>query len=215
MKRIFMDLEMNTIDKAFKEIRQCCTQEVIEFGAICLDENLEETAEFQCYVKPEYNSGITPHITHLTGIRSCQVEDAESFEDALSRFLEWCGSDYEIYSWSDSDLNQLQKEMEIKMCSATNAVTQMFGSWKDLQKMYDELVFCERQISLKTALSNAGLEFKGRAHGALTDARAAADLFREMKTGTTLRKLRRTLESGREPLGVCLGDLLKGKFVFA
>lgn len=215
MRRIFMDLEMNTIGKDHKEVRQFCPQEVIEFGAVCLDDNLKETGEFQCYVKPEYNDGIAKHITNLTGIETAYVENAESFREVFARFLEWCGSDYEIYSWSESDPEQLRKEMALKNIRETTESRHLFQNWNDLQKTYDELIFCERQIGLKMAISHAGLEFKGRAHDALNDARATADLYREMEADGSLRKLRNTLEEAKKPLSQNLGDLFAGIFAFA
>jgi len=210
-----MDLEMNSIGKQYKEIRQFCQQEVIEFGAVCLDENLKETGEFQCYVKPEYNDGIAKHIADLTGIENAQVENAECFAEVFDRFLEWCGSDYEIYSWSENDPDQLKKEMELKNIRETSKSRKMFRHWNDLQKTYDELIFCERKIGLKMAVSHAGLEFQGCAHNALNDARATADLFREMEEGGSIRKLRSTLEEGKKPLSQNLGDLLAGMFAFS
>lgn len=215
MKRIFMDLEMNTIGWEHKEIRKHCKQEVIEFGAVCLDDDLNETGEFQCYVKPEYNDGVAKNITNITGIKTAHVENAESFGEAFGRFLEWCGTDYEIYSWSDSDPKQLKKEMALKNCQETKETQHMFEHWNDLQKTYDEMIFCERQVGLKMAVSHAGLEFQGRAHAALNDARATADLFREMKDNGSIRKIRNTLEEAKKPLSQNLGDLFAGVFAFA
>lgn len=215
MKYIFLDLEMNTIAKEHKELRQICRQEVIEFGAVCLDEDYREIGEFQCYVKPELNDGIAQHITKITGITTDQVMNADTFQTAFESFISWCGTDYEIYSWSDSDSEQLQKEMEIKGICPTRRTREMFGSWNDLQARFDKLLFCERQISLSMALSNAGIDFKGRAHSALTDARATADLYREMNIGNTLKRLRKSMETSRKPLSANLGDLISASFVFA
>lgn len=89
MKRIFVDLEMNTIARKYKEQREVCRQEVIEFGAVCLDGNNVEIGEFQCYVKPEFNEGITQYITQITGITTAQVENAESFGTVFERFVSW------------------------------------------------------------------------------------------------------------------------------
>ena len=71
------------------------------------------------------------------------------------------------------------------------------------------------RIGLKMAISQAGLAFKGRAHDALNDARATADLYREMEADGTLRKLRNALEEAKKPLSQNLGDLFAGIFAFA
>lgn len=208
MRKIFLDLEMNAIAGEHKDARKICWQETIEFGAVCLNESNQESDSFRCYVKPEYNDRITSNITKITGIHTEQVQDAETFEKVFNRFVSWCGYDFEIYSWSDSDLIQLKKEMILKGIPETESTENLFRSWKDLQKEYDDFLFCERQIGLKTAVDNAGLEFRGTAHSALGDARATADLYREMKDGSTLMKINKMLGDGRKPLGTSLGDVL-------
>lgn len=214
MRRIFLDLEMNTVSKEHKDIRMVCWQEVIEFGAVALDANNREVDSFRCYVKPEFNDRIAPNITRITGIRTEQVIEADIFATVLEQFLGWAGDNYEIYSWSDSDVIQIQKEMAIKRIPESPASGYLFAHWKDLQKEYDEMMFSERQISLKMAVNNAGLEFQGRAHTALTDARATADLYREMHNGKTLQKINQMLNDGRKPIGTNIGDLI-GNLVLA
>ena len=215
MRRIFIDLEMNPVSKAYKEERAICLHEVIEFGAVCLDENNREIGTFQSYVRPEYNTGITTHITNITGIKTEQVKKADSFLSVFQRFIEWCGEDYEIYSWSESDIEQLQKEMELKKMKGSIGTSHMFQHWHDLQVEYGEMVCCERRISLGTAVLNAGLEFRGKAHSALADAMATADIYREMGEGRTLKKVSKLLESAKKPLGTSLGNLLEITFAHA
>jgi hypothetical protein len=42
MKTIFVDFEMNPINTSFKEARQICKNEIIEIGAVLLDEDSKE-----------------------------------------------------------------------------------------------------------------------------------------------------------------------------
>lgn len=88
----------------------------------------------------------------------------------------------------------------------------MFKFWKDLQDLFGSYLFCEQKRSLSMAITNAGIEFRGKAHSALTDARAAADLYREMYAGKTLGKIRESMEISRKPLSMNLGDLISSKF---
>ena len=216
MKRIFVDLEMNPIGQRHKELRGFYKFEVIEFGAVCLDEDYREICEYQRYVRPEYNSEVVQHITQITGIKTKQVVGAEKFEAVLKDFISWCGDNYRIYSWSGSDLIQLQNEMRMKGIAGTDRTDYMFRQWTDLQDRYDQMMFCDRQIALKAAIASAGIDFKGRAHGALTDARAAADLFREMKRERSrLNSVRKTLADAKKPLGTNLGELIGARFAFA
>lgn len=208
MKRIFMDLEMNPISCKQKEAREICRSEVIEIGAVMLNEGNREISRFQTYVRPQYSADIMPFITNITGITKEHVAGAENFVTAFQEFLSWCGADFEIYSWSENDPIQLQKEMELKSMPASAETVYMFLHWHDLQKEYEKMLFLERRIALKTALKNAGLEFCGRAHSALSDASATADLYREMTEGKEIKKINSMLSAAKKPLGTSLGDLL-------
>ena len=61
MKHIVIDLEMNKIARS-SEARKICKSEIIEIGAVMLDENLQEIGNFRTYVKPEYNDKIAEEI---------------------------------------------------------------------------------------------------------------------------------------------------------
>ena len=115
MIHIVIDLEMNPVNKTFKDIRRRTTDEVIEIGAVKLDENYRQVDEFQCYVRPEYGE-ITKHITKLTGITQETVADKPTFAEAFRNFTNWIGTwDMTLYSWSNSDIKQLKVECAFKM----------------------------------------------------------------------------------------------------
>ena len=75
MKHIVIDLEMNKIARS-SEARKICKSEIIEIGAVMLDENLQEIGNFRTYVKPEYNDKIAAEIRNLTGITDAMVANA-------------------------------------------------------------------------------------------------------------------------------------------
>ena len=107
MIHVVIDLEMNPIKRSEKELRRQITDEVIEIGAVKLNDKFEQVGDFQCYVKPQY-AEITKHITKLTGITNETVADKDSFVKVFNDFMDWIDTkDVTIYSWSNSDINQL------------------------------------------------------------------------------------------------------------
>ena len=210
MKKIFLDLEMNGVNRQYKEVRRMCSSEVIEFGAVKLDENNVEIGRFQSYVRPVYNEGIESKITRLTGITTKQVQYADDFLEVFLQFLCWCGEDYEIYSWSENDEIQLRKEYNLKAGDELPEITYMFSTWNDLQEAYGDMFEFVRPTALSMAVNTAGIEFRGRMHNALDDAAATADLYREMIGGTTINRIKEDLHEAKKPIGISLGDLFTG-----
>ena len=210
MKKIFLDLEMNGVNRQYKEVRRMCSSEVIEFGAVKLDENNVEIGRFQSYVRPVYNEGIESKITRLTGITTKQVQNADDFLEVFLQFLCWCGEDYEIFSWSENDEIQLRKEYNLKAGDELPEITYMFSNWNDLQEAYGDMFEFVRPTALSMAVNTAGIEFRGRMHNALDDAAATADLYREMLGGTTINRIKEDLHEAKKPIGISLGDLFTG-----
>lgn len=201
MKHIVVDLEMNIIIQK-SEARRRCKLETIEIGAVMLDEYLREISSFRTYVKPEYNDHIVKKITRLTGITDEMIQDAPSFNEALRMFTNWClgpGDDVSIYAWSENDYSQIESEMQLKDYvlseSECNILTK---TWLDFQKEFDTHLGFERQLSLKTALDLAGLDFNGREHDALDDAKNTAKLLHIMRDKAlfdiTLKKIKEVME---------------------
>lgn len=213
MKHIVVDLEMNNIRQK-SEARTICTSETIEIGAIMLDDNLQEISSFRTYVKPEYNDSIVPKISKLTGITNDMVANAPKFNEAFRMFTNWClGTDDEIaiYAWSESDFNQIKNEMLLKKYAASaeeNVVIE--NEWNDFQQEFDSRLGFERQVSLKLALEMAGIDFSGREHDALDDARNTAELLQVFKDkelfNKTLSKIEEVMKP--KPFGFSLGNLI-------
>lgn len=180
MRYIFVDLEMNPIAKSYKQERKICKTEVIEIGAVMLDENMVEVDSYKKYIKPEYNKRIEQNIRKLTGIQDKDVEKGISFEEMWADFVGWCGQDCVIYTWSANDAQQIKKEIRLKKLEEEKY--QFFlNSWRDLQKEFGELVGIKKNISLECAVGAVGAKFQGSQHDALCDSRNTAEIFRVTK----------------------------------
>ena len=195
MKHIVVDLEMNKVGKEHRNLG--CTMETIEIGAIMLDENFQEISSFRTYVKPEYNTRITSIVRDLTGITYDMVINAPKFNEALKMFSNWClgvDDDIKIYAWSDNDYKQSKI---------------FLNEWNDFQEEFDTELGFDKQVSLSLALDMAGINFLGREHSALDDARNTAKLFHIFKDrelfDTTLSKIAEAMKP--TDFGTSLGSL--------
>ena len=211
MKHIVVDLEMNGIEKKHRIFG--CTMETIEIGAIMLDENYQEISSFKTYVKPEYNSKIEKNISRLTGITNNMVVNAPKFNEALKKFSDWClaaDDDIRIYAWSKNDYKQIAKEIRLKRYDIRPEESIVYlNEWNDFQEEFDTELGFERQISLKLALDMAGIDFLGREHSALDDARNTAKLFYIFRDREMFDMTLKKIEEAMTPtdFGTSLGSL--------
>lgn len=172
---IFIDLEMNTTDTRLVR-RKKLKNEVIEIGAVRMDDAFHPLDRFRIFVRPQYNGVIERKIYKLTGISNGAVSDAVSLPEALDALEAWCGSDgYEIYAWSTSDLCQLRKECGFK--GIDSVFLDEMVQWHDFQEDFRQMLGEKNILSLSNAVHRAGLEPEGSLHDASWDAYNSARLM--------------------------------------
>ena len=215
MKYIFIDFEMQELDREFKSERKICKQEIIEIGAIMLDESLTEISSFKRYVKPQYSKHISRKIIELTGITDNYLFGCKKLETEINAFAEWCLSfDDEIivYAWSENDLSQINHEFFLKGISLNLDMQKVVENWRDLQVSYDAAVGARKPTSLTRALESLGIYFEGHMHDAVDDSRNTATIFRELSDPEEFQKsiayIKDFVSDGNKSSGTTLGDLI-------
>lgn len=179
MNHIMIDLEMNTIERQTRGEYKL-SSELIEIGAVKMDDSFRETGRYQTYVMPDYGK-MEPRIIELTGITDDKLVGAPSFAEAMDAFAVWIGSEKaQFYSWSMSDIRQFQMEAAFKNYTG-KIIRRMEKYWNDFQEEYSRLLGIEKKIQLKQAVGAADYEFKGAQHTALADAVNTAEILRLSK----------------------------------
>lgn len=221
MKYIVIDLEMNPIINKFKKERRICKNEIVEIGAVLIDEKYNKVARYQQYVKPEYNA-IGRRYEELTGVTNKLVQNAPAFKEAMQNFCHWqenccnLAEPIAVYAWSENDRRQLDQEMQLKQLPKEKySVLQC--SWYDLQKEYCSMLGLQRMITLHAAVGAMGEAFVGRMHDALWDAENTARIFVLSRNETKFKQIMKPVLDVLQPshpmtysLGDLFGDKLKG-----
>ena len=216
MNKVFVDLEMHPIPRSFEQERQICTQEIIEIGAVMLDDDNEEVSSFCEFVRPAYVTKIYAKFRKLTGITTEDIEGAAGLPEVLPRFIEWCGDDYEIYSWSDSDIWQILNETRLRGLTEMPGLSYMFNHWRDFQQEFCELLHLEKVMNLGRAVTLAGLDFSGREHDGLADARTTSRLYVESRDSKSFDRLRKLVIDAFSEHTFTMGDMFDfGSISFA
>lgn len=185
--------------------------EIIQIGAVLLDENYEIVSKFNRYVKPAIGA-LNSFITNLTGITQNELKDAAYLPEVLEEFAEWMPEDVIFVAWSGSDEMQLKCEMRYKGLEV-DCITRTFGHWIDCQKLFDKKIKRSRNSSLEEALIATNIWQEGRAHDGLDDAYNTAVLFARLQTEPDLKLNTAFLESQSEEsshLSFSLGSLFAG-----
>lgn len=208
MKHVVVDLEMNPVSREFREVRRKLNEEVIEIGAVRLDENFQQEAEFQCYVKPEYGP-IKKHITSLTGITQAMVADKKMYAACFQDFVDWVGEEEtKIYSWSMSDIKQLRSECRYKLPDFD--IEWLNARWVDLQQEFDDRLGLHNSLALKHALGAMDHKFEGTQHTALADAINTSAILTLMQDDAKFKEtMKPVLEilQPKDDLSSSIGDL--------
>lgn len=211
---VVIDVEMCKVQKSYRWKNYRYASEIIQIGAVMMNEEYEMIGEFSTFVCPQYGK-IDYFIRNLTGITEKDVRTAPSLEDALRSLLLWIGKrDVTFFSWSEMDYYQIRGEILSKGLSEDEmSVFLDKERWTDYQKTVNERFELGRALSLRDALKLSELDQEGRLHDGLVDAYNTARMIAKLELHPEYRfeldKLREE-EQESEPLCTSLGSLLQG-----
>lgn len=149
--------------------------EIIEFPAVLVSvHNREIVDEFHEYCRPSLHPKLTGFCTQLTGITQSQVDEAASFSKVLEKFEEWLqrhrlGTDFKFVIVTDGPWD-MGRFLHTQCCLSGIEFPKYAKKWVNIRKTYSNFYQCKR-LSLKQMLELLDLQFVGRPHCGLDDAR--------------------------------------------
>lgn len=158
--------------------------EVIQLGVAEVNWNdLKITRTMRFYIRPHRPWEISNYCTELTGITHEQITKLGRpyNEVAATLVKEWGPKSKMIYSWGNDE------DCLSRTAAALN-IQNPWGRMFDLGLAFRSSFVMKSNISLENALAYLGLEFEGKPHDALVDAKNTARLHIEM-----VRRLRNTV----------------------
>lgn len=173
---IVLDLEWN--QGAGAPSGDGLTFEVVEIGAVKLNENLEIIGGFHGLIRPVVHPVIHFKIREMTKITEAELASGRSFAEVCKEFLDWCGKDPVFCTWGPMDLEELQNNMDY--FGVENPFPRPFYYY-DLQKLYGITSGSPKdRLSLDSVVNALGLETDGVFHRAPDDARYTARVMQAM-----------------------------------
>ena len=170
MHYVVMDLEwnqaMSSKSSVFNKLPIHLRGEIIEIGAVKLNEDMTPGEEFKIDVKPVYFKRMHYKVKKLTGFDRERLAAGVSFPEALAQFRAWCGDDVTFLTWGCDDQGILEQNIIIH-----DLDWDWIAGWVNLQLIYNLQTDGDRnQKSLATAMEHFTIEQTRIAHDALGDA---------------------------------------------
>ncbi|HHV29903.1 3'-5' exonuclease [Acetivibrio mesophilus] len=169
MNYIVYDLELNS-----KPFKSSIPNEIIEVGAIKLNDNLQEIGVFSSFIKPKYFKKLFPVVKQKTKITQEDINNADNFRNIIKQFIGWIGDDYILISWGHDDVHNLMLN-----CKYNRIRTDWLKRNIDIQKQFSSIHELPpgQRYSLENALTLIGVEIGENLHRALNDAEYTAKIF--------------------------------------
>ncbi len=166
MDYIVFDLEWNQSDTG-REVKEI-PFEIIEIGAVKLNEEFRMKGKFHRLIKPEIYKELHYITRSLIHIKMEELVNEKSFPEVMEEFLDWCGDDYIFCTWGPIDLTELQRNMRFYQMPALSGGPIKFY---DVQKLFS-IGFEDRKTrrALEHAVDVLGIEKDIPFHRAFSDA---------------------------------------------
>ena len=102
MQYIVIDLEWNG---SYSKKAHGYFNEIIEVGAVKVNENMQILDEFRAAIKPVVSKKLSSIVTDLTNITAEELEDGTTFAGMMRQLSRWIGSEPStVLTWSTTDL---------------------------------------------------------------------------------------------------------------
>ncbi|MBO4981268.1 MAG: exonuclease domain-containing protein [Lachnospiraceae bacterium] len=113
MNYIVLDLEWNQSNTGLEAEVETLPFEIIEIGAIKLNDACVMVSEFSELICPKVYHEMHHITSRLIHIQMRELERGKPFPEVAERFLEWCkGDEYRLCTWGVLDLPELQRNMK-------------------------------------------------------------------------------------------------------
>ncbi|WP_288479471.1 3'-5' exonuclease [uncultured Clostridium sp.] len=187
MGYVVIDLEFNRMDNIEKHYPNIYLEheylkdidiesEIIEIGAIKVDQYMKVEGELKVYIKPSIFPVLNPEIINITKITNEDLEKGISFEEAMAKLKEFTGNNI-LCSWAKDDIAQIiinshyHKYEDIKWVN----------KYIDIQEYVTKVIGAKKSLSLKNALTRLNIKADSNLlHDALNDAYFTVQAFKQL-----------------------------------
>ena len=178
MDYIVFDLEWNQNPNERARPNRLLPFEIIEIGAVRLNENREIVDTFHRLIRPSVYHWIQDSIHQVIHVNYRDLRKGTPFPDAADDFIRWCGHEYRFCTWAKQDVMELQRNMRYY-----HMLDLLPGPvvYYDVQKLYS-LSFEDGRArrSLEHVVNSLQLKRDKSFHRALADAMYTGQILQQI-----------------------------------
>ena len=179
MNYIVFDLEWNQSPCGKKKSNSRLPFEIIEIGAVKLNEERETLDSFHRLIKPQVYNWIHDSIHDVIHVDYKELADGTPFPEAAEEFLQWCGPEYYFFTWGNQDVMELQRNLKYygRLSLIPGPVT-----YYDVQKLFS-IRYEDRKSrrSLEYAIDHLKIPKDQDFHRALADAYYTGEVLKKIE----------------------------------
>lgn len=170
MNLVVVDFEWNQAVRSdspvFNRLPIHLRGEIIEIGAVRLNDDYTPGEEFTMDVRPEYFRQMHRQVMKITGFNRERLENGVPFPEAFEAFRQFCGDDVVFLTWGCDDRGIFEQNIIIH-----DLDWDWIDEWINLQLIYNVQTGGDKnQKSLADAMEHFCIEQTRTAHDALGDA---------------------------------------------
>lgn len=175
MNVIVFDLEWNQPADGKNSAQRELLFEIIEIGAVKLDQAGNIISKFSELIKPRVYRKLNWHIQKMLNLNIHDLDKGAPFPEVMERFINWCGEDMIFCTWGTQDITELERNIDYyKMDPISLKPIKYYNA----QKMFGKLMKEEdNSRSLESAIDMLQIEKDIPFHRALSDAYYTAKIF--------------------------------------
>ncbi len=191
MNYIIFDLEFNQKYEDKKEHclekNQCVEKsnnlslpfEIIQIGALKLNENFEKISTFNFLIKPTIHTTLHPYVENLTKISNNDINSSETFPNIYDKFTKFIGKEEAVLCvWGIVDIKELLRNIKFHNISTTSLPLKYIDVQSHASKYFNSKKGIK--IGLKNAIELLDIPLHGDFHDASNDAYYTAEVLKKI-----------------------------------
>lgn len=179
MNYIVFDLEFNQawdFEENKSPISSKYPFEIVQIGALKLDEQLQVISTFDRLVKPELYVSLHPFVAQITGITMEDLTSAKAFEEVYKEFAQFISNESILCMWGISDMKELLRNIKYHKLD----ISIIPKGYINVQVHASKYLHCPKgtSVGLRNAVELLDIPIGSRFHDAFNDAYYTAEIFK-------------------------------------